>query len=133
VEAAIAVQMMLSSKGESARQYLEPQIREITLELLNIIRETENDDLTSVMQKIVCTYTEQLVPVAVDICQHLVGTFAQVHSTHSFTPCMYPWLCNLLSVFRIRRICIFLGLLDPIRSRNLFVRIWILPSTSKNK
>merc|ERR1712142_868827 len=53
-------------------------LREITLELLKIIRETENDDLTSVMQKIVCTYTEQLVPVAVDICQHLVGTFAQV-------------------------------------------------------
>lgn len=81
VEAAIAVQMMLSSKGEAARQYLEPQIREITLELLKIIRETENDDLTSVMQKIVCTYTEQLVPVAVDICQHLVGTFAQVLET----------------------------------------------------
>jgi len=78
VEAAIAVQMMLSSKGETARKYLEPQIREVTLELLKIIRETENDDLTSVMQKIVCTYTEQLVPVAVDICQHLVGTFAQV-------------------------------------------------------
>jgi len=78
VEAAIAVQMMLTSKGEVARKYLEPQIREITLELLKIIRETENDDLTSVMQKIVCTYTEQLVPVAVDICTHLVGTFAQV-------------------------------------------------------
>ena len=78
VEAAIAVQMMLSSKGDLAKKYLEPQIREITLELLKIIRETENDDLTTVMQKIVCTYTEQLVPVAVDICQHLVGTFAQV-------------------------------------------------------
>jgi hypothetical protein len=98
VEAAIAVQMMLSSKGESARQYLEPQIREITLELLNIIRETENDDLTSVMQKIVCTYTEQLVPVAVDICQHLVGTFAQVHSTPSVTLCFLPiflYFCGL--------------------------------------
>ncbi len=45
-------------------------------------RETENEDLTSVMQKIVCTYTEQLVPVAVDICQHLVGTFAQVVNIH---------------------------------------------------
>ena len=33
------------------------------MELLKI-RET---DLTSAMQKIVCTYTEQLVPVAVDI------------------------------------------------------------------
>merc|ERR1719187_1501954 len=73
--------MMLTSKGEVARKYLEPQIREITLELLKIIRETENDDLTSVMQKIVCTYTEQLVPVAVDICQHLVGTFAQALET----------------------------------------------------
>jgi hypothetical protein len=48
------------------------QIRQITLELLTIIRETENDDLTSVMQKIVCTYTEQLMPIAVEMCQHLV-------------------------------------------------------------
>ena len=71
--------MMLTSKGDAAKKYLAPQIKEITLELLKIIRETENDDLTSVMQKIVCTYTEQLVPVAVDICQHLVGTFAQVY------------------------------------------------------
>ena len=85
VEAAIAVQMMLSSKGDLAKKYLEPQIREITLELLKIIRETENDDLTTVMQKIVCTYTEQLVPVAVDICQHLVGTFAQVNNLRLLT------------------------------------------------
>jgi hypothetical protein len=30
------------------------------------------------MQKIVSTYTEQLMPVAVEICQHLVTTFGQV-------------------------------------------------------
>ena len=59
--------------------YVEPQIREITIELLNIIRDTENDDLTSVMQKIVCTYTEQLTPVAKEMCKHLVDTFAQVN------------------------------------------------------
>jgi hypothetical protein len=48
------------------------QIKQITLELLTIIRETENDDLTNVMQKIVCTYSEQLMPIAVEMCQHLV-------------------------------------------------------------
>ena len=74
-QAAIVLQMMLSRKGVLTRKYLEPQIREITLELLKIIRETENDDLTTVMQKIVSTYTEQLV---CSICQHLEGTFAQV-------------------------------------------------------
>lgn len=71
VEAAIALQMLLTSQTKS-QKYIEPLIKNITLELLKIIRETENDDLTTVMQKIVCTYTEQLVPIAVEICQHLV-------------------------------------------------------------
>lgn len=73
VEAAIALQMMLSAQTK-AQKYIEPLIKQITLELLNIIRETENDDLTSVMQKLVCTYTEQLMPIAVEICQHLVSS-----------------------------------------------------------
>lgn len=49
------------------------QIKPITLELLKIIRETENDDLMNVMQLIVMTYTEQLRPIAVEMCQHLVS------------------------------------------------------------
>nr|CAD7442736.1 unnamed protein product [Timema bartmani] len=71
VEAAIALQMLLNAQ-DKVQKYVEPQIKPITLELLKIIRETENDDLTSVMQKIVCTYTEQLMPIAVEMCQHLV-------------------------------------------------------------
>jgi len=78
VEAAVALQMLLSGQEERAEKYVEPHIRPITLELLNIIRETENDELTTVMQKILSTYTEQLIPVAVEICQHLVTTFGQV-------------------------------------------------------
>ncbi|XP_012286737.1 importin-7 [Orussus abietinus] len=80
VEAAIALQMLLNSQNK-AKKYVEPLIEQITLELLTIIRETENDDLTSVMQKIVCTYTAQLMPIAVEICQHLATTFSQVLET----------------------------------------------------
>ena len=43
------------------------------MELLNIIRKTENDDLSTVMQKIVCTYSEQLMPIAVEMVQHIVS------------------------------------------------------------
>ncbi|KAL0280330.1 UNVERIFIED_CONTAM: hypothetical protein PYX00_001656 [Menopon gallinae] len=77
VEAAIALQMLLNNQSR-VRKYLEPQIKAIALELLNIIRETENDDLTNVMQKIVYTYSEQIMPIAVDICQHLATTFSKV-------------------------------------------------------
>ncbi|XP_040569729.1 importin-7 [Lepeophtheirus salmonis] len=78
VEAAIALKNILSNHEAKSRPYVEPKIREISLELLKVIRETESDDLASVMQKLVCTYTDQLTPVAVDICRHLVETFAKV-------------------------------------------------------
>lgn len=77
VEAAIALQIFLSSDDRTA-PYIEPKIKEITEELLKTIRETENEDLTNVMQKIVCTFADQLQPIAVDICQHLATTFSQV-------------------------------------------------------
>ncbi|KAI4503803.1 hypothetical protein M0802_001206 [Mischocyttarus mexicanus] len=80
VEAAIALQMLLCAQ-EKAQKYIEPLIKQITLELLDIIRDTENDDLTSVMQKLVCTYTQQLMPIAVSICQHLATTFSKVLET----------------------------------------------------
>uniref|UniRef100_A0A1A9X0H0 Importin N-terminal domain-containing protein n=1 Tax=Glossina brevipalpis TaxID=37001 RepID=A0A1A9X0H0_9MUSC len=77
VEAAIGLQMFLSSQNEAA-PFVENQIKEITKELLTIIRETENEDLTNVLQKIVCSFSEQLLPVAMEICQHLATTFSQV-------------------------------------------------------
>ncbi|GIY51835.1 hypothetical protein CDAR_477292 [Caerostris darwini] len=77
VEAAVALQMLITNQ-DKAEKHLEPHIKPIALELLNILRETENDDLTNVMQKIVCTYTQQLLPIAVEMTQHLAQTFTQV-------------------------------------------------------
>ena len=47
------------------------------LELLKVIRETENDDLTGVMQKLISTYgdQEQVASIAVDIARDLVSQF----------------------------------------------------------
>ncbi|XP_023028647.1 importin-7 msk [Leptinotarsa decemlineata] len=80
VEAAIALQSLLNFQ-EKAHKVIEPKVKEIALELLTIIRETENEDATGVMQKLVCVYTEQLIPIAVEICQHLATTFNQVLDT----------------------------------------------------
>ena len=41
--------------------------------LLHIIRETENDDLTNVIQKMICEYSEEVTPIAVEMTQHLVS------------------------------------------------------------
>ena len=37
-----------------------------------VIKETQNDDLTNVMQEIIETYGDQMSDVAVTLCQELV-------------------------------------------------------------
>lgn len=80
VQAAIALQSLLNMH-EKCQRIVEPNVKQIALELLSIIRETENEDVTNVMQKLVCIFTQQLVPIAVEICQHLSTTFIQVLDT----------------------------------------------------
>lgn len=41
-------------------------------ELLHIVRETENDDVTNVIQKMICEYSQEIASIAVDMTQHLV-------------------------------------------------------------
>lgn len=77
VEGSIALQMLLSGQPKVEKLVI-PHIKPITMELLKIMRDTENDDLSNVLQKLVCTYHEELMPIAVEICQHLAGTFQKV-------------------------------------------------------
>lgn len=80
VEAAIAIKTLLSSQ-EKARKMLEPQAKAITTELLHVIRQSENDNVANVLQKIVPKYTEQLMPMAHEIMGHLATTFSNVIET----------------------------------------------------
>ncbi|XP_022334260.1 importin-7-like isoform X2 [Crassostrea virginica] len=77
VEAAVALQVLLVEQ-EKAKDYIQPFVKPICLELLKVIRETENDDLTSVMQRIVITFDQEVTPLAVEMMTHLAETFAQV-------------------------------------------------------
>lgn len=45
------------------------------MELLKIIRETENEQLTAVAQKFVSTYPDHIKSIASEICQHLVSLY----------------------------------------------------------
>ncbi len=63
----------------AAKVYIRPFIKPVMQELLHIIKETENDDLTSVIQKMICEYSEEVAVIAVDMTQNLV-----LHSSSQF-------------------------------------------------
>ena len=67
-----------SGQDEAAQELIQPHVKQVVLTLLDIIRETENDDLTTVLQKIVCTYVDEVMPIAVEMTDHLAKTFQQV-------------------------------------------------------
>lgn len=52
---------------------MKPHVRPIMQELLHIVRETENDDVTNVIQKMICEYSQEVASIAVDTTQHLVS------------------------------------------------------------
>lgn len=56
-----------------AKEYMKPHVRSIMQELLHIVRETENDDVTNVIQKMICEYSQEVASIAVDMTQHLVS------------------------------------------------------------
>ncbi|KAK3603195.1 hypothetical protein CHS0354_036118, partial [Potamilus streckersoni] len=82
VEAAIALQTLITEQ-EKAKIYMQPQVKPVILELLKVIRETENDDLTGVMQRLVCIYVDDVIPIAVEMMTHLAQTFAAVLESDS--------------------------------------------------
>lgn len=77
VEAALCLQSLLHTQ-EQAREVTRPNVKVLTLELVQIIRSTESEDVLEVLQKIVYLYPEDLYTIAVDMTNHLAQTFHQL-------------------------------------------------------
>ncbi|CAK8692133.1 unnamed protein product [Clavelina lepadiformis] len=77
VEAAMALQSFLTNQ-EAAEKHCIPHVRPIVQALLQLVHETENDDLTSVVQKVICLFCEHVIPYAVEITEKLTMTFLKV-------------------------------------------------------
>ncbi|KAM8884354.1 importin-8 isoform 2-T2 [Synchiropus picturatus] len=83
VEAAIALQTLVSNQ-EQAKQYIRPYIRPVMQELLHVVKETENDDLTNVIQKMICEYNQEVAAIAVDMTQNLAEIFTRVLQSEEY-------------------------------------------------
>ncbi|KAI4803046.1 hypothetical protein KUCAC02_006605 [Chaenocephalus aceratus] len=83
VEAAIALQTLVSNQ-EQAKIYIRAHIRPVMQELLHVVKETENDDLTNVIQKMICEYNQEVSAIAVDMTQNLADIFTRVLQSEEY-------------------------------------------------
>ncbi|XP_055461651.1 importin-8 isoform X4 [Psammomys obesus] len=83
VEAALALQSLISNQTQ-AKEHMKPHVRPIIQELLHVVRETENDDVTNVIQKLICEYSQEVASIAVDTTQHLAEIFGKVLQSEEY-------------------------------------------------
>ncbi|KRX27346.1 Importin-8 [Trichinella nelsoni] len=89
VDAALAFQSILRFDEEEDLSYITPYVRPLALgkispfaPLLNLLKETECDDISNVLNRLVQHFSTEIVPVAVEIAQNLVNIFTSlVHPT----------------------------------------------------
>ena len=77
VEAAIALNQLICQQPKIS-DYMKQNLGEIMKALLFLIHETENDELTDVVRKMLCFYCEDIIPFAVDMASNIVQTFLKV-------------------------------------------------------
>eukprot|EP00126_Sphaerothecum_destruens_P015743 Sdes_comp9780_c0_seq1m1305 len=73
VQAAIALRVLIKYKVGS--ETLRPVLQQVLVELIKLANDTENDDLTSVLEDLILKYDEEILPFGVDIMQQLVNSF----------------------------------------------------------
>ena len=72
-EAALALRVLI--RYDIGYDTLKPVLRDVLVELIKLTNETENDDLTTVLQDLLMRYGDDILPFGIEICQHLCDTF----------------------------------------------------------
>lgn len=80
VEAAMALNLFMSDTdtGEKGKAIIIPHLQMIVMRIIEIIRQTEIDDVMIVLQKIVGLFDQELQPIAVQMTRQLVDFFKHV-------------------------------------------------------
>jgi len=75
VEAGIAIRQLIEQQEEKANDILRPHVKELVQQILRILRESENDELTGTISKLVQCFTEEVSCIAIELVQTLTETF----------------------------------------------------------
>ncbi|OTF78103.1 importin-7-like protein [Euroglyphus maynei] len=81
VQAAISLQILIVNQ-EKTRPMIEPNLDTIVIECLNIVKISQNDDVSNGLQRLICAYGEKILPIAAKIVSSLVEILETILKTN---------------------------------------------------
>lgn len=82
VQAAISLHILITS-NEKTKPLLEPNLETIILESLNMIKLSQNDDVSNGLLRVICSFGEKIIPISVKIIEHIVNVLEHVGQSNS--------------------------------------------------
>uniref|UniRef100_A0A0K0F0I1 Novel protein similar to vertebrate importin 8 (inferred by orthology to a zebrafish protein) n=1 Tax=Strongyloides venezuelensis TaxID=75913 RepID=A0A0K0F0I1_STRVS len=85
VEAAIAIQSLIENQPNVA-ELLKPRVKDILTEVLRLVAETEVEELTPVMEDLIETFMDDMIPIAHHIVNELANLFTRLIESSNTDP-----------------------------------------------
>uniref|UniRef100_A0A0K0EFB0 Importin N-terminal domain-containing protein n=1 Tax=Strongyloides stercoralis TaxID=6248 RepID=A0A0K0EFB0_STRER len=85
VEAAIAIQSLIENQSNVA-ELLKPRVKDILTEVLRLVAETEVEELTPVMEDLIETFMDDMIPIAHHIVNELAALFTRLVESNNTDP-----------------------------------------------
>uniref|UniRef100_A0A0N4ZR43 Importin N-terminal domain-containing protein n=1 Tax=Parastrongyloides trichosuri TaxID=131310 RepID=A0A0N4ZR43_PARTI len=85
VEAAIAIQRLIENQQDVAG-LLKPRVKDILTEVLRLVAETEVEELTPVMEDLIETFMDDMIPIAHHIVNELATLFTKLVESNNTDP-----------------------------------------------
>lgn len=73
----------------SAHELIRPHVKELVQQILRILRESENDELTGTISKLVQSFTEEVASISLE----LVHTLVRIRFRYAITLCCVDFYC----------------------------------------
>uniref|UniRef100_A0A7M5X8J5 Exportin-2 central domain-containing protein n=1 Tax=Clytia hemisphaerica TaxID=252671 RepID=A0A7M5X8J5_9CNID len=75
VEAGIALRQLMSEQEEAAESLVRPHVKGLVQQILHILKESENDELTNTISKLVQNFPEEVTQISLELVHTLTETF----------------------------------------------------------
>ncbi|XP_057289833.1 importin-7-like [Hydractinia symbiolongicarpus] len=76
VEAGIAIRHIVEEQDEQgASEMIRPHVKELVQQILRVLRESENDELTGTISKLVQNFTDEVTSISLELVSTLTETF----------------------------------------------------------
>lgn len=108
VEAAVSLNILIYSQPK-ARQLVEQNLRTVIINYLNIVKESQNEEVTGSLQKLIMNYGELVVPISQEIVKNLIDSVDMSNS--GSTQAMFSAIDTVLMMIESTQV---LQLVEPL-------------------